>query len=146
MKVKVNNGDGFFELDYGYTQTIRQPTRTKNSSGSLIDHVFVSDPETITQSFVAQYQISDHLPVCVTRKLSGVRKNKHETIRYRSMKTFQTELFLSDLQSVPWSTLESLTDPDDMLNLWIDLFLAVLDKHSPLKEKNVWVIPVNRNV
>ena len=79
------------------TQLISSPTRTTQSS-SIIDHVYTSNPEHITESFVPHYTISDHFPVCFTRKvLSKISKNKHITTTYRCFKTFDENLFLTDL-------------------------------------------------
>lgn len=60
----------FMENDYDFTQLITVPTRMSSVTESLINHIFVTHPENITQSFVEKYYISDQFPVCVTRKAS----------------------------------------------------------------------------
>ena len=68
------------------------------ASSSIIDHVYTSNPEYITESFVPHYAISDHFPVCFTRKvMSKISKNKHITTTYRCYKTFDENLFLTNL-------------------------------------------------
>ena len=54
---------------FDLTQLISSPTRITQSSSSIIDHVYTSNPEYITESFVPHYAISDHFPVCFTRKV-----------------------------------------------------------------------------
>lgn len=41
-----------------------------NSSSTIIDHVYTSKSEYITESFVPHYAISVHFPVCFSRKVN----------------------------------------------------------------------------
>ena len=42
------------------TQLVSLPTRVTQSSSTIIDHVYTSNPENITETFVSHYAISDH--------------------------------------------------------------------------------------
>ena len=53
---------------YNISQLITQPTRVKEKSSTLIDHIYTNKPENITEVNVPFYSISDHYPVCATRK------------------------------------------------------------------------------
>ena len=82
--------------------------------------------------------ISDHLPVCYSRSHNSANtKHKHSLIKYRSYKNFNQAAFLEDLSFVPWNICESFDDPNDALSCWVKLFLDVVEKHVPLKERCV---------
>ena len=51
---------------FDLSQLISTPTRITQSSSTIIDHIYISNPENITETFVPHYAISDHFPVCST--------------------------------------------------------------------------------
>ena len=84
------------------TQLVTSTTRVTQSSPTIIDHAYSSNPENITASFVPcyMYAISDHFPVCLSRKVNAkISKPEHFTTAYRCFKTFDETLFLNDLSS-----------------------------------------------
>ena len=52
------------------SQIIDTPTRVTSSTCSIIDHVYVSHPEHVAEINVPTIAISDHYPVCLTRKIN----------------------------------------------------------------------------
>lgn len=48
-------------------QVIREPTRITAHSKTLIDHIYASNPENVTDPFVFHTAMSDHYPICFTR-------------------------------------------------------------------------------
>ena len=64
---------------------------------SLIDHVYVSDPDHILTSSVLQYSISDHFPTLTTLRLRAPHKSDGGTIRYRCTKIFDENDIITDL-------------------------------------------------
>ena len=72
---------------YGLDQLVNTPTRVTDKSETTIDHVYTTAVENIIEVNVPKYSISDHYPVCVTRKLNPqVLKYEHLNIEYRSLK------------------------------------------------------------
>ena len=122
-----------------FTQLVSQPTRVTCNSATLIDHAFSNKPLNIAKVFVPAYAISDHYPVCVTRKISTSYSKgpQHKVIHFRSMKHFDENDFLSDLNSQPWSVMDMYDNPDDLLDMFIELFSSVLDRHAPKRSKRV---------
>ena len=58
----------------------------------------VSNPENISNCFVSRLSISDHFPICFSRKVNHkLAKNKHTINSYRSYKHFDETKFLADL-------------------------------------------------
>ena len=93
-------------------QLITEPTWITDTSSTIIDHVYITEPGNITECFVPQYAISDHYPDCFTRKINyKIPKKKHKTSSYRCFKKFDDAHFyliliriLSDL----WQTITQL--------------------------------------
>lgn len=122
---------------YGLTQTVKQQTRVCEHTRTLIDHFYTSHPHHVCQTDVIQIALSDHYPTCCVRLHNSYRKQAHTTIKYRSYKHFNEQAFQEDLAKVPFSTLDTITDPNEALETWQCMFLEVVNKHAPLKEKRV---------
>ena len=52
------------------SQLVSQPTRITEISATIIDHVYTNRPENVTEFFISHFSISDHFPVCFTRKVN----------------------------------------------------------------------------
>ena len=83
--------------------------------------------------------LSDHLPVFVLWKSISIKSKVpgHKTITFRSTKNISVENILSDLDRVPWNTLEMFNDPNEALEQWYCLFNNVLDIHMAFKTRRV---------
>ena len=128
-----------FTESVNLTQLVDSPTRVTATSATVIDHAYTNKPENIVEVLVPCYAISDHYPVCLTRKLSNKDSSepKHKTITYRSMSHFETSAFLTDLEAQPWSTLDIFDNPNDALDFFMQIFETVLDQHAPQRSKRV---------
>ena len=85
---------------FDLSQMTREPTRVTETTSTIIDHVYPSHPDNIIESFVSPYSISDHFPVCFTRKISNrISKSKHVTTKYRCFKNFNKDVFIANLSS-----------------------------------------------
>ena len=123
---------------YGLEQLIDKPTRVTNKTETIIDHIYTSHVENIIEISVPYYSVSDHYPVCVTRKLNKkCLKNEHITIDYRSFKNFDENKFIIELANTNFQQIESLDNIDEATELWYKLFLEILDKYAPKKIKRV---------
>ena len=106
---------------------------------SLIDHVYSNTIDNIIEVTVPVLGVSDHYPVCITRKLSKAFDTGpvHKFINYRNTKTFDEEQFLNDLNNQPWSVIDIFDDANDALDYFSDVFNSVLSTHAPKKQKRV---------
>ncbi len=59
----------------------------------------------------------------------------HTTIKFRSYKEFDKDIFLKDLEKIQCSILDSLLKINDALDIFYKMFIDVLDKHAHLREK-----------
>ena len=134
IRTKWSNMIQLFDL----TQLISKPTRITQTTATLIDHVYTTAPCTISESFVSDLSVSDHFPVCITRKVSNkISKNNHTSTTYRSFKNFNEEQFLHDLSvDLEEFTLCQLNVEDDF-NAWFSIILKNLDMHAPFKNRRV---------
>ena len=83
---------------YQLTQIINDPTRTVESTRSLLDVCITSTPEKIISSGVIHLGISDHSLIYAIRKLNCIPKTRAQTsVEYRNFKNFNAESFLNDL-------------------------------------------------
>ena len=93
----------------------------------------------VLKSGTLSLSLSDHLPVFVSWKSRSIKSKVpgHKTITFRSTKNISIDNFLSDLDRVPWNTLEMFNDPNEALEQWYCLFNSVLDIHMPFKTRRV---------
>ena len=120
-------------------QIITSCTRVTARSETLIDHVYATCPGHVVESFVPHLAVSDHYPVCFTRKTTKnqIKRGSHKSITYRCYKRFNDDSFLTELNdSLGRLNLKS-TDVDKIFTDWNKIFLTVLDKHAPVKTKRV---------
>ena len=83
---------------FDFTQVIVKPTRITDNSCTLIDHIYTNRPENFHEVEVPVLAISDHYPVCVTRRATSLKSVKrHCTNQYRDFKHFNEQAFLLDL-------------------------------------------------
>ena len=83
---------------FDLSQLVSEPTHITETTSTLIDHIYTTHQENITECFVAHYAISDHFPVCITRKVNKkISKKDHTTTTFRCFKHFDESAFLNDL-------------------------------------------------
>ena len=116
-------------------QIIDQPTRVTDTSETLIDHVYTDVPGNITEHTVPHYSISDHFPVCITRKLNNICESGpvHNSISYRDIRHLDEQQFLIDMENLPWFMIFVADDPNVALDLFETLFQSVMNSHAPRK-------------
>ena len=102
---------------------------------TILDVIIVSDEEKISQSGVILIGISDHFLTYCTRHSPKTKFNKHNTICSRSRKNYSSETFIEKLSEINW--FKVINDVDVAWSNFKDLFMSVVDKIAPLKEKRL---------
>ena len=126
-----------FEL-YGLKQLVNLLTRITQNTCSIIDLVFVTDPELYSETGVFKASISDHYLVYTVRGFNNNQKSaKGKSSKFRSFKNLVVNDFLLDLQRIPWRSCINCNDIDRAWEMWLRLFMDVVDKHVPLCEKRI---------
>jgi len=125
---------------HGFFQMITEPTRVTTTSVTLIDHIYTTNPENFIDIKVPCYAISDHYPICCTKKSKSCQNNKtqrHKTISYRNFKHFDDNKFLEDLCKQPFDNIGNINDTSKALETWYSLFLEILNKHAPEVQRRI---------
>ena len=123
---------------FDLTQFVSKPTRVTESSSTIIDHIYSTNPGNIIESFVPSLSISDHFPICFTRKINNkIRKTKHITTRYRSFKNFNEDSFRADLASDLNNFTVDQPDINKDISVWYNIIQKHLDQHAPYKTSRV---------
>ena len=92
---------------------INESTWITAKSSTLIDLCITSAPANVVNSGVMHLLISDHSLVYMTRKAHYVRDGVRR-IETRTMKNFNSENFLRDLEQRPWDNVYCSDDPNEM--------------------------------
>ena len=102
----------FIDLFHGFSFTQLISVATRPISGNLLDHIFTNDKPSVLKSGTLSLSLSDHLPVVVSWKSRAIESKVpgHKTITFRSTKNTFVDYFLSDLDRVPWNTLEMFNE------------------------------------
>ena len=138
LNLNINNAWSNFITSFGLRQLITEPTRATNTTKTLIDHVYVSNEENVSSACVKKLGISDHYSIACNRKINfSLGKNSHKEIQYRAFKTFDENAFLCEFSSASWHQIEAFDNIDDILAAWYSLFIAVIDKHAPIRTRRI---------
>ena len=118
---------------YDLDSMINKPTRISKSISTCLDVILTNVPAFINSSDVLETGLSDHCLVyaIVNTKLM---KPKSESVIRRSLKNFDQNKFLTDLDKVPFSVAYTFDDLDDVYWCWEKLFNQVLDEHAPIRK------------
>ena len=117
---------------YNLTQIVTQPTRTTDSTETLIDVILVSNAKQIIEAKVLSSSISDHDLAYVTLRMKRQRIQS-TLVNTRNFKNYSSLRSNNDITCAPWSVLETFDDPDDKIHAFNLLFNEILDEHAPLK-------------
>jgi hypothetical protein len=98
--VNGNKLNDIFDI-FGLKQLIVDPTRTTPYSSTLIDLCFTNAPSKIVNSGIIELSISDHVLVYMTHKVH-YKQTGSRLVQIRSMKNFNTENYLRDLEQQAW--------------------------------------------
>ena len=71
-------------------------------------------------------------------ELSTVFQTDAKIIEARTMRNFNSENFLNDLNQQPWAEVcHNAADPNKMWQIWKSLLMETIDKHAPIRIKRV---------
>ena len=91
---------------FDLTQLVTDFTRITPSTATIIDHIYTSNPENVVECFVPSYAVSDHFPVCFTRKINGkISKTEYTTTTRKNIDVLGSliNLHFSAIWNLIWS-------------------------------------------
>ena len=112
-------------------------TGVTNKTSTLIDHFATNRPSQIVKSGILITGFSDHDMVFGMRKISGNRNKAPKIIRSRNLKHYNKEAFRKDLANADWESIMEVSDVNIMYAEWEKLFINILDKHAPIRQRKV---------
>ena len=115
---------------FGLKQLIKCPTRVICNSSSVLDHVFASFPDRVSQSGVIDIGISDHQLIYCTSYF-------HEQITFRSLKNYSPEIYEKAIRKLSFPKYELFDDIDAAYENFIQKVMSVIDNLEPIKNKRI---------
>ena len=79
---------------------MKEPTRIKFSTSSLLGHILTNSSGKIFQKGVIDVGISDHQLIYCTRKFKTVKHNMHNQILFQSLKKYSAEILANASKTV----------------------------------------------
>ena len=124
---------------FGYSQVIKDATRTTKTTNTIIDHIITNRPDIISSSDVRPCGISDHDALFLIRNTRAPKlKAPPKVITVRKYKRFNMVAFQSDLKEIPMEYIKLVSkDVNEVWLRWKAFFLEILDKHTPVTKIKV---------
>ena len=123
-------------LEYGLVQVMNCPTRVTETSESMIDLMFTSEPEVLRSVGCEEVGLSDHGLIYGILDTS-VQKQQQCLRLIRCLRKCDVEALLSDLDTAPWSVMDSFEDIDSRWEYWKSLFEQIVASHIPMRKVRV---------
>jgi len=114
--------------------TIDKPTRVRNSSATLIDNIFVNNPEQIMACGNVVSDISDHFSqFCILKSMKD--KMQVNKFKMRDFSRFSAECFNAELSQVDWDaiTLANSSNVNNLFSSFYNKLNKIVNKHAPIK-------------
>ena len=123
----------FFSLH----QLIKVPTRITSDSTTIIDHIFASYPERVTQQGIINVGLSNHQLIFCIRKISRIKRDTHKHIKFRLFKHYLANLFKEILTSINFPNYQNFNDVTEAYDEFIQKIMVSIDKVAPIKERRI---------
>ncbi len=96
-----------------YKQIIITPARITEHTANILDHIIRNRDDRITHSGVTGTGISDHFLIYCTRKHKKFSIGMHKTIKIRSLRNYNKDMYENILHNTNWDLIYSKTDAND---------------------------------
>ena len=127
----------------GLRQIIKEPTRLTCERSSCLD-LIITNCDNISKAGVCDIDISDHLPILLTRK--KLKKGKKKCIfTGHSYRKYNREIFQNNVRESNWNAFNNGISVTQKWNSLLDIIRTNIDEMCPLKcfkikqEKEPWL-------
>ena len=117
---------------FDLTQIIKEHTRVTSTTSTLLDHILCNNTEKVCQSGVISIGISDHFLTYCTRKVTKGLFKKHNTVKVRSMKNYDKDVFCQKLSEANWESCFFAKNVNDAWLAFKSIFSETLDTVAPV--------------
>ena len=120
-------------------QLIKYPTRFTVNTCTLLDHIYVDIICSFKEICVVQCGLSDHFPICITLGFDKVKSVPKIIMRFgpEIFNNFDFNAFIADKDFNSFENILGISDPDSALQLWVQIFTSIFNKHAPYCTKRV---------
>ena len=115
--------------------TVDKPTRVHRTSATLIDNIFVNNPDKLIASGNIISDISDHFSqFCITKSAKD-KLQQVKSIKIRGYSKYSADRFNDELSEADWNPI--ITNGTNCANKLFSSFYkynTIVNKHAPMKE------------
>ena len=116
------------------TPAIDKPTRVRSTSTTLIDNIFINNPDKVVACGNLISDISDHFSqFCILKSMKD--KIRVKKSKMRDFSRFSSDRLHADLSNVNWNALFSneSSDVNKVFSSFYNKFNKLVNKHAPMK-------------
>lgn len=139
FNINLQSGSKDFEKameEKGFTQLIKKYTRVTSSTKTIIDHIYVNNPDEVAYKGVIPFGVSDHHMVYLIRNGIGAEAPPDRVyVKYRDEEMVDENALIDDLKQVDWSLIRSSSNVNIIWTTFHTKFMEVVDRHMPIKEE-----------
>lgn len=108
-----------------------------SSTETLLDLILTNVRKRVPTAGVVNPHVIDHsLTYAILR--TSLQAPRSQKVTFRSLKHYDTEAFLNDLDMVPFRTVMNVFDDiDDKLYAFESLFHTIINQHAPLNQAHM---------
>ena len=114
--------------------TIDKPTRVRSSSATLIDNIFLNNPDQVVTCGNIVSDISDHFSqFCVLKSVKA--KVKVNKFKVRNFSRFSADCFNTEVSQVDWKAIveKNSCDVNNLFSSFYNKFNKLVNNHAPMK-------------
>ncbi|CAL8083510.1 unnamed protein product [Orchesella dallaii] len=122
-----------FMNDNNIQHLIKTPTRTTESTMTLIDNIITNKPNLNIACGVVTCTISDHDLIYTVRKKPRNIRSKVKTVTTRTFKNTDFNKLREMIKTAPWWILKYCNSASEKYNIYEKTLTHILNIHAPLK-------------
>ena len=116
------------------TPAIDKPTRVRSTSATLIDNIFITNPDKVVACGNLISDISDHFSqFCILKTMK--HKSRVKKSKIRDFSRFSSDRLNAGLSNVNWNALfaNESSDVNNVFSSFYNKFNKLVNKHAPMK-------------
>ena len=116
---------------------IDKPTRVRPTSATLIDNIFVNNPDKVMACGNLITDLSDHFAqFCILKSMKAKARITGKKSKIRDFSRFSSDRLNADLSNVDWSALfaNESNDINSIFSSFYNKFNKLVNKHAPMKK------------
>ena len=115
---------------------INKPTRVTRKTATAIDHILTNCfIDKFFKTAIFKSDISDHFPICFIIPSTKPKKKSKTSFIYKRILDYKAmSAFNNELHETNWKDIETISNPNDAYQVFLERFISLYDKHFPKKK------------